>query len=140
MRRKGRLVSKLREFRDKSLLGSGTALERLIGRLIRHIKPELSIEVMAEAGITRGMRILDVGCGAGHGINRLYRAGFRSISGIDRYVDGDRVTEAGALYRIALIRTQATVLVVIASKAKRSRILVSSPAVLDRHDRFAVSR
>ena len=53
------------------------------------------------------------------------------------------VRRAGAQdisYRIALIRTQATVLVVIASKAKRSRILVASPAVLDRHDRFAVSR
>lgn len=87
----------LQTYRDMSVFGSGNAFQRLIGTVVRQVKGGKSIWIIPAAGVKPWMRILDVGCGAGHGMERLYRAGFTKISGVDPFIENDMETPSGVL-------------------------------------------
>ena len=50
---------------------------------------------MQKAGVTPAADILDVGCGSGELLVRLYKDGFRSLTGMDAFVDDDIIYSNG---------------------------------------------
>lgn len=57
---------------------------------LRHLRnlPE-AVAVLRRVGIGPGARILDVGAGSGKYLLKLYRIGFRNVSGIDKFIAKD---------------------------------------------------
>ncbi|MGE2721080.1 class I SAM-dependent methyltransferase [Mycolicibacterium celeriflavum] len=53
------------------------------------------IKMIAQLGIAREMRILDVGCGAGALLERLARVGFTNLVGVDIFIAADGETPSG---------------------------------------------
>jgi SAM-dependent methyltransferase len=47
------------------------------------------LEWCARMGIRQTARVLDVGCGSGHLLRRMHAGGFRRLTGIDPFLDGD---------------------------------------------------
>ena len=51
-------------------------------------------------GLAKSARILDVGCGAGNLLQDLQHLGFKNVSGLDPYLEADRVYDSGlTIYR-----------------------------------------
>ncbi len=89
------LKGRMRRMRDASYFGGGGPL----GRLMARCQPALLMQVLAEAGLTRDQRILDVGCGAGLLLDRLALIGFRQLSGVDPFIPDEVRTPAGVIVR-----------------------------------------
>ena len=56
-----------------------------IGRLLHFVSPNDKLTSLRPFKLTKGMRVLDVGCGAGHLLLSLYEAGFTQVLGIDPF-------------------------------------------------------
>lgn len=54
-----------------------------------------AVRAVGQCGFGRDARILDVGCGSGALLDRLSRAGFTNVSGIDPFLDRDCTTPEG---------------------------------------------
>jgi SAM-dependent methyltransferase len=78
--------------RDRFQLKTGGVLA---GSILATIKPEYVTKTIGQLGIERDARILDVGCGAGHLLDRLYKAGFANVSGVDPFIAEDSSTRMG---------------------------------------------
>ncbi|MGR3762417.1 class I SAM-dependent methyltransferase (plasmid) [Roseobacteraceae bacterium NS-SX3] len=57
--------------------------------------PAPLLETLIQAGLRREARLLDVGCGAGHLLDRLAQCGFKELSGADPFIETDFTTPAG---------------------------------------------
>ena len=92
----GGLKARLRDWsqreRDKAALGGGGALASALNR----IWPSPKLDVFRKIGMTPRDKVLDVGCGAGDLIDRLFAAGFAGVSGVDPFISADITTPAGA--------------------------------------------
>jgi 2-polyprenyl-3-methyl-5-hydroxy-6-metoxy-1,4-benzoquinol methylase len=89
------LKQKLQVMRDQATLGTGSLMARVVGSVIRLFQKDPQLETLREIGIRPGDRILDVGCGAGRIIDRLARAGFTEVTGVDPFLPHDMRTPAG---------------------------------------------
>lgn len=79
------LIKILKRFRNSyAIFGKG-----LIGKLSFNIAPNLSLQSLIKANLSKTSRILDVGCGSGTLLNDLKNLGFDNLSGIDLYIDDD---------------------------------------------------
>lgn len=56
-----------------------------IGRLLHFASPNDKLTSLRPLNLTKSMRVLDVGCGAGHLLLSLYEAGFTQVLGIDPF-------------------------------------------------------
>jgi len=54
-----------------------------------------AVRAIGQCGLGRDAQILDVGCGSGALLDRLYRAGFTHVSGADPFLAHDRTTPEG---------------------------------------------
>jgi SAM-dependent methyltransferase len=54
-----------------------------------------AVRAIGQCGLGRDARILDVGCGSGALLDRLYRAGFPNVSGADPFLARDCTTPEG---------------------------------------------
>ncbi len=74
-----------RRFADTCTVFRGRLPGALLGPLFRNRK----LASLSEIPLTRGSRILDVGCGAGERICALREIGFHDVSGVDPYIERD---------------------------------------------------
>jgi SAM-dependent methyltransferase len=98
-RRKNWLVRWLVAQRDRHVLN----LPNLAGALIGRFRVDPILRVLARANLKLSDRILDVGCGSGRLLDRLARAGFPKLIGVDPFIAGDMRTPAGVPIRKALL-------------------------------------
>jgi SAM-dependent methyltransferase len=70
-----------------------------IGAAVARKRPDTTLPLLARAGVQADHRIIDVGCGQGHLLDRLARMGFANLLGVDPFVDGDTRTAAGVEIR-----------------------------------------
>jgi SAM-dependent methyltransferase len=99
-KQKGALARWLVAQRDRHVLG----LRNVAGGLIGRVRMDPVIQVLARAGLGPDQRILDVGCGAGRLLDRLARAGFRNVMGVDPFIERDTKTAAGVSIRKCHLR------------------------------------
>lgn len=85
-----RLRTRLRGLRDSGHFG-GNLAARLAARLV----PAELLHDLAQAGVRPSQRIVDVGCGGGHLLDRLAWAGFRHLLGVDPFLAGPMISAAG---------------------------------------------
>lgn len=90
-RRKHGVVQWLLTQRDRYILG----LPNIAGAPIARVRSEPVIAVLSRAGLDPEKRILDVGCGAGLLLDRLAKAGFQRLMGVDPYIGADLRTPSG---------------------------------------------
>jgi SAM-dependent methyltransferase len=76
----------LKAFRSRHFAGRPTLLGRVLARGVK--EPDF-FEWLHPAGILPHHRIVDVGCGNGVLLLRMYREGYRHLHGIDAFVDRD---------------------------------------------------
>src|SRR5271157_989962 len=85
------VLARLRLLRNHfSITGKG-----LLGRLLFAVSPDLILQLICQSPLTPGMRILDVGCGAGHILCSLLKEGFTGLLGIDPYLKEEIVYPSG---------------------------------------------
>lgn len=77
--------------RDRHLIGRWSP----VGRFVDRYRQDTTLPLLVEAGIRPTDRILDVGCGRGHLLDRLARLGFEKASGADPFIAEDLQTPAG---------------------------------------------
>ncbi|HUU42327.1 MAG TPA: class I SAM-dependent methyltransferase [Planctomycetota bacterium] len=63
--------------------------EGLLGRLLYAVSPAAKLRWLSYAGLTRGSRVLDVGCGAGSLLFKLREIGMTRLLGVDPYIEAD---------------------------------------------------
>ncbi len=95
------LQAQIARFRDMGAFGYGG----LLGKLAWKARPEPVIETLAQFGLKRSRRILDVGCGGGRLLDRLARAGFDDLLGIDPFVEPGTVSAEGVEIEKATVGT-----------------------------------
>jgi SAM-dependent methyltransferase len=78
--------------RDRFELKTGG---RMAGSILAALRPEYVTRILGQLALKRDARILDVGCGAGHLLDRLARAGFSNVSGADPFIAEDSETQIG---------------------------------------------
>jgi SAM-dependent methyltransferase len=98
-RRKSWLVRWLVAQRDRHVLN----LPNLAGALIGRFRVDPILRVLARANLKPSDRILDVGCGSGRLLDRLARAGFPKLMGVDPFIACDMRTPAGVPIKKALL-------------------------------------
>jgi SAM-dependent methyltransferase len=86
----------MRAQRDRRQLGVANSI---IGQLLCLLKPERVVGVIGQIGLHHDATILDVGAGSGFLLDRLARAGFTRLLGIDPLVASDSMTSAGVPIR-----------------------------------------
>jgi SAM-dependent methyltransferase len=79
----------LRRRRNRHTLAGRGVLGRLLDSLTRFRYAEVG-RVLVPLGVPPSARILDVGCGAGQLLRDLAAAGYRDLTGVDPFLDGDR--------------------------------------------------
>jgi SAM-dependent methyltransferase len=67
----------------------------VIGNVLYQMKPDLGLRALHGLNITKNTNVLDVGCGAGYQLHVLKEIGFKSLLGIDPYIEKDIVYENG---------------------------------------------
>lgn len=95
------LKALIARYRDAGAFGYGGPL----GALAWKARPEPLIETMAQFGLRRSKRILDVGCGGGKLLNRLARAGFDDLLGADPFAKPGTVSAEGVEIAQATVGT-----------------------------------
>lgn len=83
--------------RDKHVFGLGSPL----GALVARRRPDTTLPLLAQAGVRRDHRVIDVGCGRGHLLDRLARIGFDNLLGADPFISEPTRTTAGVEIRKA---------------------------------------
>src|ERR1700722_99570 len=84
----------------RMLTGKGGWLGRLFSKARA---PEPALASIRRAAVTPQTRILDVGCGRGHLLSVLWRAGFRNLGGLDPFLPADvEITPGLTVRRSAL--------------------------------------
>lgn len=68
----------------------------LIGAIIAFFKPDSVMSLIGSLHLSKDSRILDVGCGSGALLDRLGRAGFKDLVGVDAFIEQNMVTKTGA--------------------------------------------
>lgn len=79
------IALRIRRLRDTYAVYS----EGLLGRLLYRRHPNPALRSLARVRVDENSRILDVGCGAGTLLRKLYELGVSQVSGIDPYVQND---------------------------------------------------
>jgi len=79
------VVRAARNLVNRSTVFRGSLAGIVFGKVFRNRK----LAPLSAIPLTRGSRILDVGCGVGERIYALREIGFRNVSGVDPYVGGD---------------------------------------------------
>lgn len=77
--------------RDRAIAGQFTPL----GTVLAWAKPDQEMSLIRSLGLARDAAILDVGCGAGHLLNRLADVGYTNLLGIDPFIPNDMKSIAG---------------------------------------------
>ncbi len=77
--------------RDRAASGRFTPL----GSLLALARPDAEMTLMRSHGLARDASILDVGCGAGHLLDRLADVGYTNLLGIDPFIPGDTQSTGG---------------------------------------------
>jgi SAM-dependent methyltransferase len=96
-RQGGSAVSRwMRTQRDRKQLG---VTNNIVGQMLAHLKPERIVGVLGQLGLQRNAAILDVGAGSGFLLDRLAKAGFTKLLGIDPFVASDTMTSGGVPIR-----------------------------------------
>lgn len=90
-RRKNPLARWLVAQRDRHVLH----LSNVGGALIGRFRMDPVLRVLASAGLKPSDHILDVGCGSGRLLDRLARAGFSNLTGVDPFIAEDTRTPSG---------------------------------------------
>ncbi len=81
----------IRTARDRfAVTGKG-----FVGRIGLALKPADDLRALQPLPVTQASRILDVGCGAGTLLMRLFRIGYRNVTGIDPFLEADRASPDG---------------------------------------------
>jgi len=75
-----------------------------MGRAVQCFKHYQLLSDLSSVGLRRDQRILDVGCGAGSLLNRLAAIGFRSLRGVDPFLDATTTTSNGVDLEKAYLR------------------------------------
>lgn len=89
---KSTAVRALRRLQDRyTLFNSGP-----LGRLVSSLSPNRKLAPLAQIGLTRDSRILDIGCGDGWRLYALGEIGFHNVLGIDPYIQKDIAYDNGA--------------------------------------------
>lgn len=71
----------------------------LIGKLLNSVQSNDALCGVARVKPSRSLRILDVGSGSGNLVYALKDLGFRSVLGIDPYLESDRIYPNGAVVK-----------------------------------------
>jgi len=69
--------------------------DRLLGKLLYQLKPEIKLNILGEIPISVNHRILDVGCGDGKLLRSLSQLGFKHLTGVDPYLDEEISYDCG---------------------------------------------
>ncbi|WP_380787427.1 class I SAM-dependent methyltransferase [Sphingomonas sp. R86521] len=77
--------------RDRASVGRFTPL----GKVLSWAKPDAEMALMRSHGLARDAVILDVGCGAGHLLDRLANVGYINLLGIDPFITADTQSAGG---------------------------------------------
>jgi SAM-dependent methyltransferase len=77
--------------RDRAIAGRFTPL----GTALAWAKPDQEMSLMRSYGLARDAAILDIGCGAGHFLNRLADIGYTNLLGIDPFIPNDTKSTGG---------------------------------------------
>ncbi len=75
-------------FLKKQLVSHYSGQRNILGMLLS-LRYRNELPWLTEELANRELRMLDVGCGNGRTLNQLFSAGYRRLSGIDQYVEGD---------------------------------------------------
>lgn len=78
--------------RDRAAAGRFTPL----GTVVAWVKPDPEMALIRSFGLARDAAILDVGCGAGHLLDRLVDVGYTNLLGIDPFIPADTRSAGGA--------------------------------------------
>ncbi len=84
-----------KRFRDTYAVTNRSSL----GKVLYALFPDMLIRSLAHTGVTKRSRILDVGCGSGWLLYSLVNAGFRTVLGIDPYIDATITYKNGLTIR-----------------------------------------
>jgi len=86
-------------FRDEyAFTGKG-----LLGRLVFELFPNDALKYVSRLDVPPTARILDVGCGSGSVVDCLTRHGYDNVTGIDPFINADRMLRSDALLKKASI-------------------------------------
>lgn len=88
----GRVAGYLKQLRARALFGHGGVLGRM---LLRRFGAPPALRAVRTANVALDEPILDVGCGAGHLLCTLRSVGYRSLTGVDPFLDRDRTPVRG---------------------------------------------
>lgn len=77
--------------RDAAMAGRFTPF----GAIVAWLKPDMEMALMRSHRLARDAAILDVGCGAGHLLDRLAGVGYTGLLGIDPFIPIDTTSQQG---------------------------------------------
>lgn len=91
-----RVTNRVLGLRESSYVLGRRALVRLFEALKPPVEStRLTLDSLRFAGVRRGDRVLDVGCGSGAVLHRLSMAGFRNLVGADPHIAADLRYDSG---------------------------------------------
>lgn len=97
----GQIKSYLRAKRDAAYFNTGG----VVGPFLRRHFEDGSLLSLSKLGVSRGARILDVGCGRGKLLYRMAAVGFTNLSGVDPFLPEETSNRNGVKIRRAHLET-----------------------------------
>ncbi len=89
------LIKPLRIIRDKNVASSRGFISNILDKIL----PSPYMYMLMRAGANTETKIIDIGCGSGYLLGRLWDAGFYYLTGIDPYIEADTINNNVKIYK-----------------------------------------